>query len=125
MTGAMTPPERWPPEHFFRHAFLSVLLFVVAAAAFVSAVFLYTYCIPGTVAFGASGCVFPHQLAAGIFLGAGVLFLALGLVYGSLAWLAFEPERYQRLMAQFPPAPSRPPERAASAPEAETRAREL
>lgn len=38
--------DRWPPIRFLQHAVLAIICFFVSAAAFVSSVFLYTYCIP-------------------------------------------------------------------------------
>jgi hypothetical protein len=93
-----SPSDRWPPIHFYRDSLVSIICFVVSAASFVSAVFLFAYCIPVTMN-GNSVCVYPHWLAASFFVLGGGLFSVLGIVYGALAWLSLEPERYRRLLA--------------------------
>jgi len=101
MTGASSPPDHWPPIAFYRHSLVAIVAFIVSAASFVAAVFLLTFCVPIVTSFGTTGCAFQHQLAGYFFVGGGVLFLLLGLVYGSLAWLSLEPERYQELVKSW------------------------
>jgi hypothetical protein len=98
MADPDAPSDRWPPIQYYRLGLVAVICFVVSAAAFVSAIFLFAYCIPGAVTFGAQSCVFPHWIAAWLILGGGTAILILGVVFGLLAWISLEPERYQELM---------------------------
>jgi energy-coupling factor transporter transmembrane protein EcfT len=100
MADSGTPSDRWPPIHFYRYSLVSIVCFVVSAASFVGAVFLFTYCIP-VVINGFSTCIYAHWLAASFFVAGGALFLILGIVYGAFAWISLEPERYRRLRADL------------------------
>ncbi len=96
MANTSAPSDRWPPINFLRHALLTIVCFIVSAAAFVSAIFLYTYCIPVVEGGQTTGCVFPHLFAADLFVFGGVLFLALGLLYGVWAELDLEPRGWPK-----------------------------
>jgi hypothetical protein len=129
MADLGTPSDSWPPIQFYRDSLVSIVCFVVSAASFVSAVFLFTYCVP-VVTNGNSVCIYAHGLAASFFVLGGVVFSTLGIVYGSLAWLSLEPERYRRFVSkwegkswatapQSPPdgsGPARPPSAETSSP---------
>ena len=93
MAEPVTPSDRWPPIQFYRGALISIICFIIAAAAFVSAVFLFSYCVPATFG-GVSACVFPHWTAASIVAIGGALVLVVGVAYGVAAWLCLEPARY-------------------------------
>lgn len=97
MTGTSPQPDRWPPIEFYRNSLVALISFIVSAAAFVIAVFLFTYCTTGVLPSAPSVCVFPHVVAATVFALGGALFLLLGGVFGALAWLSLEPERYRKL----------------------------
>jgi hypothetical protein len=100
MADSDTTSAHWPPINFYRDSLISLVSFVVSAGSFLSAIFLFTYCIPVTIG-GNSVCVYPHWLAATCFLLGGVLFSILGILYGLLAWLSLEPDRYRRLLTYW------------------------
>jgi hypothetical protein len=95
MEGSDGPSDRWPPIEYYRGSLASVVSFVIGAACIVSAIFLFTFCIPSVVDREAV-CLFPHWLAASVLALVGILFSAVGVLYGVIAWLSLEPERYRR-----------------------------
>lgn len=120
MAESATLPDRWPPIEFYRNSLACVVCFVVAAAAFVSAIFLFAYCVPVTDA-GGSVCVPPHSVAATIITIGGALVLILGVLYGVAAWLCLEPARYRKVLHALyssgsESAPQPPPDAGGSAP---------
>jgi hypothetical protein len=90
------------PIGFYRSSLVAVLSFVTAAACFIGAIILFTFCVPEATDSG-TVCGFPHQLAAAFFAIAGIVFAAVGVGYGVSAWLSLEPDRYWRWKERWSP----------------------
>ena len=100
MVAPEAPRDRWPPIEYYRYSLVSVVAFVVAAACSVSAVFLATYSVPVTVN-GNPVWVFPHWTAAAFFALGAAVFTVLGIVYGGIAWLCLDADRYREFRKAF------------------------